>query len=195
MDLQLETVEGQAVLCPPGKRWRKQPCCSSNKQLSHFSTNRAAVLLLLHASQLTSRCIMNHMYILVLAYHAERVIPVDWLTLKRALKEEVAANTPAGSTASSSSKNSKRQQLFADVLKLLELLTLLQYSEDAQYVQAAMQHVCPELTAKEQQLLAKSRSSFSDEAVDEQQLEQEVLDAVVKLLLRARYTPLTQKVA
>lgn len=163
------------------------------QQFRHLNTKHAAVLLRLLHHALYHRLMLT--CTLCVEFSAERLIPVDWLTLKRALKEEVAASTPAGSTASSSSKNSKRQQLFADVLKLLELLTLLQYSEDARYVQAAMKHVCPDLTAKEQQLLAKSRSSFSDQVVDEQQLEQEVLDAIVKLLLRARYTPLTQKVA
>lgn len=37
---------------------------------------------------------------------------------------------PAGNS-SSSGGSSKQQQLFADVLKLLELLTLLQFSEDS----------------------------------------------------------------
>jgi hypothetical protein len=57
-----------------------------------------------------------------------------------------------------------------------------------------MKHVCPELTTAEQQLLAKSRASFGGEPVNEQQLEQDLLDAVVKLLLKARYVPLTQQV-
>jgi hypothetical protein len=52
------------------------------------------------------------------------------------LKEEVQSQLPntytaAGSSSSSSSKTSKQQQLFADVLQLLELLTLLQFSEDS----------------------------------------------------------------
>ena len=82
--------------------------------------------------------------------YAEKSIPIDWLTLKQALKEEVAAHLKAPSSSSSSSSSnsgtssyggsnggngikssSKQQQLFADVLKLLELLTLLQFSEDS----------------------------------------------------------------
>jgi hypothetical protein len=56
------------------------------------------------------------------------------------LKEEVqsqlpntytAAGSSSSSSSSSSSKTSKQQQLFADVLQLLELLTLLQFSEDS----------------------------------------------------------------
>lgn len=112
---------------------------------------------------------------------ADRRIPIDWLTLKRALTDEVV-----------SSKQPLLGQ-FEELMQLLELLTLLQFSEDVRYVQSAMRHVCPELTAAEQQLLSESRSSFSD-AVDDQELEQEILDSIVKLLFRARYTPLTQQV-
>lgn len=150
---------------------------------------------------------------------AERSIPVDWLLLKQALRQEVAAladPTFPGCTYSFDVQRQHQQvQLFDELLSLLELLTHTAYAKDARALMSAMLLAKPQLADDERRIMwgagvtAGRRSVASGSSAEGDSFssgsstagvsgaaavwsEQQLLDGIIQLLLRARYTPLTR---
>lgn len=112
--------------------------------------------------------------------HTDRSIPIPYLPFKQALQREVSSNNAP----------QQQQQQFADVFHLLEVLSHARYSSDARYLQSAMALVQPQLSETDRHLLAPTHGDNDTAAAEEQQL----LSSIIRLLLEARYTPLTDEV-
>lgn len=112
----------------------------------------------------------------------DRLVPVDYMRLRYALQQEL----------SRSSSDSAVLPFFQQLLLLLENITHMQYLPKSRHIKSAMALVKPLVSGDEQQsspsVAADTDLSASSVA---QAAEKQLLDAMIELLLEARYSPLT----